>query len=562
METAVLSARADQSIREPVLRIEVAVLLAILALGVAVRAWDLPALGLTHFDEGVYALTARGLVDSTQPYRMFPTQAKFSPLVFPALVAAVFEMSGPSDTAAFLVNIVLGSLTIVAVWAIGRAWFGRSAGIAAAALVALNDFHVILSRSVLTDVAFSLAFLLALAAAVRACERQTPGSAVLAGLLVGIAWNTKYHGWLVVVIVALAAGLQVVVRRLPMRDAWRLARTIALIGIVAVLCYLPWVLYVNTQPGGYAALARYQKTMLSRQWLANFEHQALMQWVLDGALTRVSIVAALVSAASVAGRRALSARWLLAGSIAAGAGLLIGGTAVCVVLALCAIPGLIARPARMSADAAIVWFGLWCVITPMYRPFARLVLPFTVATVMLAASRLSPRDAGDREAAGGTSPIGFAIAGGVGLVIVVVALWTSHSLVPPASPDVRQAVAGITAIVPPGDRISVVAEPDVEFYLQLAHRRVDRFEESQGTPAAAYVVSGFYGKRSPRLRSRLEALADQLAPVRTFHVVPALMRLADDVSPDAIPGFERAPDGRFDLTLLRLRPAAAKETGR
>lgn len=561
METAVLSVPSRRLAGDPIRPVEIAGLLALCLLAVVVRAWHFGALGLTHFDEGVYALTGRGLVDPTQGFRLFPSQPKFSPLVFPALLAGAFTLlGGPGDSAAFVVNIVLGSAMVVAVWAIGRHWFGPSAGLAAAALVALNDFHIILSRSVLTDVAFSLVFLLALAAATRACERQTVGSAVVAGLLVGIAWNTKYHGWLVVVIVAGAGMAHAILHRASMRSVWGLVRTVAVISVVAVLCYVPWVLYVNAQPGGYEALARYQKTMLSRRWLENFRHQAAMQWALDGVLTRVSIVTALFCAALVGGRRALSLRWLLVGAIATVAGIFSGGTAVCFVLALCTVPTIALSRPRLSSVVAAVWLLFWCFITPLYRPFARLVLPFTIAAVLLAAKALAPSSRDTERAEGGVPGMALAAAASAGLLLVAAALWSARTIVPPASPDIRKAVAGVAAIVPAGARVAVVAEPEAEFYLRLAHLTVDRFEESNAPPQAPYVVSGFYGKRSPRLRSRIAMLQERLVPMKTFHVVPAPMRLADDVSPSEMRAFESTPDGRFDFTLFRLLPEQAVQS--
>src|SRR4030042_3647509 len=65
--------------------------------------------------------------------------------------------------------------------------------------------------------------------------------------------------------------------------------------VIAVASYLPWALYVQSQPGGYAALAAYQRTMLSRHWLSNFWWQTQNQFFFAGWLRRASVPIAFLS---------------------------------------------------------------------------------------------------------------------------------------------------------------------------------------------------------------------------------------------------------------------------
>src|SRR5207249_3288726 len=65
-----------------------------------------------------------------------------------------------------MLTVVIGSLTALGVFALGRRVWGRAAGLIAALFVALSPFHMRHSQYVTTDVASAWLVLLAFAAAV------------------------------------------------------------------------------------------------------------------------------------------------------------------------------------------------------------------------------------------------------------------------------------------------------------------------------------------------------------------------------------------------------------
>jgi hypothetical protein len=71
----------------PIRAREYAVPLALTVLAFALRAFRPQAFGIDHFDEGVYAFSALGLFDPSQPHTLFPDQVLFSPPVHVALIA-------------------------------------------------------------------------------------------------------------------------------------------------------------------------------------------------------------------------------------------------------------------------------------------------------------------------------------------------------------------------------------------------------------------------------------------------------------------------------------------
>ncbi len=361
------------------------VLFALLLCALVLRAWNALAHGIDHFDEGVYAFSAIGIADPSAPLQLFPGEFRFSPPVFFTLIGTVARIFGlQTDAAAIALNVALGTLTVAALWWIGRAWFGRAAGLAAAALLGFNEYHVMLSRTGLTDVAFALFYLIAIYALIEALERRSLKLALLAGLAVGVAWNTKYHGWLALAM----AGASLIPAlweslRGRSRDGLRLLGLWCVSAFVAAACYVPWALYVEGQPGGYRGLVEYQKTMLEGAWIDNLLRQGLHQLYFEGPFSRAgAVVAFLVAMLAARARyplsRSLAATTAFIGACALTVG--IAGTA-CLLCAL-ALPRLLGKERNLRTTVLVVWMFVWFILTPLYHPYARLVLPFTIAACL------------------------------------------------------------------------------------------------------------------------------------------------------------------------------------
>lgn len=164
----------------------------VVLLGLVLRGLLPGTLAVEHFDEGVYASNLYcGHLD---PPFAYPMRHLYAPPLFPALLEWVQILAGPS--AVMWVNVLLGSLTVAAVWYATRGWFGRSAAIAAALLAATSEYHIAFSRMALTDVPLSLFMLLGVFAGWRAILSGRPVWIVAAGMFAGLAWCTKYNGWL------------------------------------------------------------------------------------------------------------------------------------------------------------------------------------------------------------------------------------------------------------------------------------------------------------------------------------------------------------------------------
>jgi hypothetical protein len=93
-----------------------------------------------------------------------------------------------------LISVLFGAATVWLTWLVGRRFAAKWAAIAAAALLAVNTYHI--SRSHLIEVDVPLAFfvMLALWLVLRVTERPTLRNYLIAGAAVGVAASTKYTG--------------------------------------------------------------------------------------------------------------------------------------------------------------------------------------------------------------------------------------------------------------------------------------------------------------------------------------------------------------------------------
>lgn len=132
--------------RDAIPRRELSVLLGLAALALAVR---LLAVILTTdqaliADEREYDQQGRFIADgmwfwSTTPYGN-PHPSMWKTPGYPAFVGVIYSLLGPGSNQVAALQALIGSVTVLLTWAVGRRLFDARVGLAAAALVALNPF--------------------------------------------------------------------------------------------------------------------------------------------------------------------------------------------------------------------------------------------------------------------------------------------------------------------------------------------------------------------------------------------------------------------------------------
>src|SRR5579872_1871013 len=229
-------------------------------------AWP-SRLAVEHFDEGVYASNL--FFHDRARAGHYPDQHLYAPPLLPFLVECSMIVLGASNFAALAVNVCIGALTAPLLWFVGRRCFGPTAGLAAATLLAINDVHIFFSRTALTDVLLCFFLTGAVYFFYEALTTRNRLALFAAGATTGLAWWTKYNGWL-----PLAIGLAALIpwsltanarppqaeqilrnsSQLSVRQLPRLLGRWSIVAVIAFLIWLPWLVSLQ-EKGGYAAVA-------------------------------------------------------------------------------------------------------------------------------------------------------------------------------------------------------------------------------------------------------------------------------------------------------------------
>jgi dolichyl-phosphate-mannose-protein mannosyltransferase len=295
----------ESSISVPVSRTELIAILIITLIGITVRFAFLNELAIEHFDEGVYA---SNLLFPDKGYQ-YPDRFLYAPSLVPSLIEWSIIIFNQATWAPFLPSLILGSLTVPLAWWTIRRWANGTSGIAAAALISLSDFHIAMSRSALTDVPMVFFLLLAVWLTVEALSGRDLRLAVVAGFSTGLAWSTKYNGWLPVAIAISGSVAAWLFWPRGTKDSdsddgtLSVPATVACLVALTLMAGLTWLpVWWELQPvGGYARVADNHRNYVTgfAEWWPNAARHEYMQRYFAGWPTLLSGWLAVVSAAFV-----------------------------------------------------------------------------------------------------------------------------------------------------------------------------------------------------------------------------------------------------------------------
>jgi dolichyl-phosphate-mannose-protein mannosyltransferase len=272
--------------RPPIERREALVVGVLFAIAAALRFAYPTRISIEHWDEAVNASNI--FLDRGYPFHFL-----YAPPLVPTLIEWSMLIFGKTPFAAVIPNLMLGSLTILLCWWVGRDWFGPAAGIASAALAALCDFQIVYSRTALTDAALGFWFLLAVYCSWRALSRNRLGEACLAGLVIACAWATKYNGWLPLAVAVSGFIAWGTFERFDRRE-WRSRLPVLAVLVAATaVCWSPVWLSLWDE-GGYGKVSanHAQYFFGLRSWWDDFKRQLLNQRYYEGWLTAAGLALA------------------------------------------------------------------------------------------------------------------------------------------------------------------------------------------------------------------------------------------------------------------------------
>jgi Dolichyl-phosphate-mannose-protein mannosyltransferase len=157
-------------------------ILGVLAVAAFLRFWQLDRIGFNS-DEAVYAGTAASIAGDPVLSAIFPI-FRAHPVLFQMLLSLLMG-DGVDDWAARALSAVIGVLTVLVAYLLGRRLYGHSAGLVAALVLAGMTYHVIVTRQVLLDGLMTLCATTVLYCVVRYSEATHLRWLLAAGAMMG-----------------------------------------------------------------------------------------------------------------------------------------------------------------------------------------------------------------------------------------------------------------------------------------------------------------------------------------------------------------------------------------
>jgi len=149
-------------------------------------------------------------------------------------------------------------------------------------------------------------------------------------------------------------------------------------------------------------------------------------------------------------------------------------------------------------------------------------------------------------------------------LLIILGVFGTSWLIPDASNPWReargmaQAADQLEQYIPQGERVIVLAEPALAFYLHLSGRpafeRMDDPRKIADLAEPVYLVTGRYTNRAPVLRDGIEKISDNLEELARFSLSPRDLRIQDDYPSPEERQMMRMPGNEYELVLYRFSP--------
>lgn len=214
-----------------------------------------------YYHAGANLALGKGYVQ-TMAAVLIPTA--YWPPGYPFLLAGLFKVFGAHVAIAWGANIVLGALTCVALYFLGRLIAGWKTGVAAGLLLALFPGHVFFSSLVLSEVTFTFLVVIAsllIVAVARQGERPRVWQLLVLGVTIGAAALVRGQGLLLLPLAALFWWLH-------NRNLLSVLKRSAPLTVIAFAVILPWVIRNYVSMGSFVLISTNEGGNL---YVGNFE---------------------------------------------------------------------------------------------------------------------------------------------------------------------------------------------------------------------------------------------------------------------------------------------------
>jgi len=214
---------------------EWALVAVIILAGFGLRFWRLTEIP-SDLEGDISSIGLQSLEVIEKPnLRWFTVGWSEKPMFYYVMASWAMRLFGQNQFGLMMGSVIAGTLTILAVYLLGRELFGRRAGLIASALLAISYTHIHFSRIVITETA-SLFITLLFFFLFRGLRARQRSSFVLAGIALGLGLLTYYPARVGPVIVALLLAWILLWQRAALLAQWK---NWAVFGLCALLGFGP-----------------------------------------------------------------------------------------------------------------------------------------------------------------------------------------------------------------------------------------------------------------------------------------------------------------------------------
>lgn len=200
--------------------IEVCLVMLIVALGFALRAYDLDSIpGGFHGDEGEWAMDAVGILEGER-VPPFGTGWDMHPSLFSYLQALSMKVFGMNVTGVRMLSAIAGTLTLLGLYLLVRRMFGSWTAMVATFLLMVSPWHIHFSRLAMNDIEVPLFTTLVIYFLYRGVESRRPLDYCLSGMNLGLCFYFGNKSHILPPLIALLFLYLIIVKRGFLRHQW------------------------------------------------------------------------------------------------------------------------------------------------------------------------------------------------------------------------------------------------------------------------------------------------------------------------------------------------------
>ena len=219
-------------------RKEFLIILIIFTFSMSIRLFNIFEIGIFHWDSGYFIETSLWLIgQGGMPY-------PWDPPIYSIIVAIAFLIFGIYDWVAILISAIFGSLTVIVTYLIAKELFNFRIAILSSFFLAINQLHIIYSRTALTDSTFTFFFSLSILFFLYSIRIKKTWMFLIYGIVLGITQNVKYNGFQAFLITTSFFLIYFIYTRFRIHSKKNFSiefRGIILAFIMMILLHIPWI---------------------------------------------------------------------------------------------------------------------------------------------------------------------------------------------------------------------------------------------------------------------------------------------------------------------------------